>query len=489
MIALPLSDSTLFRTLGFVDGAWTAADDDETFDVDDPATGNVIATVSAMGAAETRRAIDAANHVFPAWSKRPAKERGAILRAWAGLLITNTDDLARIMTAEQGKPLAEAKGEITYAASFLEWFAEEARRVDGAVIASPASDRRLVVLRQPIGVTAGITPWNFPAAMIARKVGPALAVGCTIVVKPAEQTPLTALAMAELAVRAGVPAGVFNVVTASAQGAPIVGAELTSNPVVRKLSFTGSTEVGKLLSRQCADTMKKVSMELGGNAAFIVFEDADIEAAVAGALVAKFRNTGQACTAANRFFVHRDVKTHFVTRLAEEIAKYKVGVGTEDGVTIGPLIDDAALAKVSAHVKDAVARGAQVIIGGSPHSLGGRFFEPTLLDNVVPDALMCCEETFGPVAGITEFTDEVSVIELANNTPYGLTAYFFSRDNARVWRVAEALESGMVAVNTGLLSTAEAPFGGVKESGLGREGSRWGIDDWTELKYVAMAGL
>ncbi len=485
----PLHDPSLFHTDAFIDGGWIHADNRATFEVDNPADRSLLAHLPAMGASETRRAIDAAHAAFPAWSKRPAKERGAILRTWANLMLANADDLARIMTAEHGKPLAEAKGEITYAASFLEWFAEEARRVDGAVITSPLSDRRLVVIRQPIGVTAGITPWNFPAAMITRKVGPALAVGCTIVVKPAEQTPLSALALAELGVRAGVPAGVFNVVTASAEGAAEVGGELTSNPIVRKLSFTGSTEVGKLLTHQCADTMKKVSMELGGNAPFIVFADADIEAAVAGALVAKFRNAGQACTAANRFFVHRDVKAQFVARYAEEIAKYVVGVGTDPGVTIGPLIDDAALAKVRAHMADAMSRGARVVVGGGVHELGGRFFHPTLLDDVSPDALMCCEETFGPVAGVTEFSSEDDVIALANATPYGLTAYFFTRDQARVWRVAEAIESGMVAVNTGLLSTAEAPFGGVKESGLGREGSRWGTDDWTELKYIAMAGL
>jgi succinate-semialdehyde dehydrogenase / glutarate-semialdehyde dehydrogenase len=486
---LPLDDPSLFRTEAFIGGEWVHADGGATFDVDNPADGSVIAQVPAMAATETRCAINAANEAFPTWSKLPAKERGAILRTWANLMLANVADLALIMTAEHGKPVAEAKGEITYAASFLEWFAEEARRVDGAVITSPMRDRRLVVLRQPIGVTAGITPWNFPAAMMTRKVGPALAVGCTIVVKPAEQTPLSALALAELGVRAGVPAGVFNVVTASAAGAAEIGRELTSNPIVRKLSFTGSTEVGKLLTRQCADTMKRVSMELGGNAPFIVFADADIEAAVAGALVAKFRNTGQACTAANRFFVHQDVKDQFVARYAEEIAKYVVGVGTDPGVTIGPLIDDAAVEKVRAHMADALSRGARVVIGGAPHELGGRFLQPTLLDGVPADALMCCEETFGPVAGVTEFTSEDEVIALANGTPYGLTAYFFTRDHARVWRVAEALESGMVAVNTGLLSTAEAPFGGVKESGLGREGSRWGSDDWTELKYIAMAGL
>jgi succinate-semialdehyde dehydrogenase / glutarate-semialdehyde dehydrogenase len=487
--SLKLADSNLFHTQAFVDGTFVDGPNGGTFPVDNPATGAILANVTSCDAALTRTAINAAAAAFPAWSKRPAKERSAILRRWAELMVANADDLAIIMSAEHGKPLAEAKGEVTYGASFLEWFAEEARRVDGSIVTTPLTDRRLVVLRQPIGVTAGITPWNFPCAMITRKCAPALAVGCTIVIKPAEQTPLSALALAELGMRAGIPAGVFNIVTCSGDDAPLIGGELTSNPIVRKLSFTGSTEIGKLLTRQCADTMKKVSMELGGNAPFIVFDDADVEAAVAGALVAKYRNTGQACTAANRFYIQAGIKDAFAKRYAEEVAKYRVGEATGEGVTIGPLIDDAAIEKVRAHVKDALARGATVLVGGSDHSLGGRFFEPTLLDNVATDSLMCQEETFGPVAGITSFTDEADVIRLANNTPYGLTAYFYTRDHARVWRVAEALESGMVAVNTGLLSATEAPFGGVKESGLGREGSRWGIDDWTELKYIAMAGL
>jgi succinate-semialdehyde dehydrogenase / glutarate-semialdehyde dehydrogenase len=489
VISLNLADPSLFRTQAFVNGEFVDGTNGRTFEVDNPATGSVLANVASCDAAMTRTAIEAGAAAFPAWSKRPAKERSAILRKWAELMVANADDLAAIMSAEHGKPLAEAKGEVTYGASFLEWFAEEARRVDGSIITTPLTDRRLVVLRQPIGVTAGITPWNFPCAMITRKCAPALAVGCTIVIKPAEQTPLSALALAELGMRAGLPAGVFNIVTCSGDDAPLIGGELTSNPIVKKLSFTGSTEIGKLLTRQCADTMKKVSMELGGNAPFIVFDDADVEAAVAGALVAKYRNTGQACTAANRFYVQAGIKDAFAKRYAEEVAKYKVGEGTGEGVTIGPLIDDAAIEKVRTHVKDALARGAKVLVGGGDHELGGRFFQPTLLDNVATDSLMCQEETFGPVAGITTFTDEDDVIRLANNTPYGLTAYFYTRDHARVWRVAEALESGMVAVNTGLLSATEAPFGGVKESGLGREGSRWGIDDWTELKYIAMAGL
>ncbi len=484
-----LADPSLFRTLGHINGEWVGADDGRTYVVGNPATGEAVATAPRMGSAETDRAIAAAHAAFPAWSKTPAKTRGQILRKWADLMTANADDLALIMTTEQGKPLAEAKGEIAYAASFLEWFAEEARRVDGAIISAPTTDRRLLVLRQPVGVTAAITPWNFPAAMLTRKLGPALAVGCTIVCKPAEQTPLTAMAVVELAVRAGVPAGVVNLVVGDAADAPLIGGALTASPIVRKLSFTGSTEVGKLLTRQCADTMKKVSMELGGNAPFIVFDDADLETAVAGALVAKYRNTGQACTAVNRMYVQRGIASAFTARLAEEVAKFNVGVGTTAGVNVGPLIDAAALEKVRAHVDDAVARGATVAVGGESHALGGLFFQPTLLTNVPSDALMCAEETFGPVAGITVFDTEEEAITAANATPFGLTAYFFTTDNARVWRVGEALESGMVAVNTGLLSTAEAPFGGVKESGLGREGSRWGTDDWTELKYMAIAGL
>jgi succinate-semialdehyde dehydrogenase / glutarate-semialdehyde dehydrogenase len=486
---ITLADATLWKTDGYIAGEWVSADDKRTYAVDNPGTGATLADVPRMGLVETKRAIDAAAAAFVTWKTTPAKTRGQILRKWADLLVANADDLALIMSSEQGKPLAEAKGEVTYAASFLEWFGEEARRIDGAVIAAPTNDRRLVVLKQPIGVTAAITPWNFPAAMLARKVGPALAAGCTMVCKPAEQTPLTAMAFVELGARAGVPAGVLNLVVGDTADAPIIGGELTSNPTVKKLSFTGSTEVGKLLTRQCADTMKKVSMELGGNAPFIVFDDADVEAAVAGALVAKYRNTGQACTAVNRMFVQRGIHAAFTARLTEEVKKYVVGVGVDAGVTIGPLIDDQAMAKVEAHVDDAIARGAQVLVGGARHALGGRFYTPTLLDAVPAEALMNHEETFGPVAGVTIFDTEADVIAKANDTPYGLTAYFFTKDNARVWRVAEALESGMVAVNTGLLSTAEAPFGGVKESGLGREGSRWGIDDWVELKYVAIAGL
>jgi succinate-semialdehyde dehydrogenase / glutarate-semialdehyde dehydrogenase len=486
---LGLSDPTLFRAHGCIDGEWVEAYDGRTYAVDNPATGEVLAHAPRMGAAETHAAISAAQAAFPVWSKTPAKTRGQILRRWADLLNTHVDDLALIMTTEQGKPLAEAKGEIAYAASFLEWFAEEARRVDGSIVSAPTNDRRLLVLKQPVGVTAAITPWNFPAAMLTRKLGPALAVGCTMVCKPAEQTPLTAMAVVELGIRAGIPKGVVNLVIGAAEDAPLIGGALTSSPIVRKLSFTGSTEVGKLLTRQCADTMKKVSMELGGNAPFLVFDDADVEVAVAGALVAKYRNTGQACTAVNRLYVQRGIAERFSARLSEEVAKFKVGVGTMEGVNVGPLIDDQALAKVRAHVDDAIARGATVLVGGDTHELGGRFFQPTLLTGVAEGSLMNQEETFGPVAGITIFDTEDEAISLANATPYGLTAYFFTKDNARVWRVGEALESGMVAVNTGLLSTAEAPFGGVKESGLGREGSRWGVDDWTELKYLAVAGL
>jgi succinate-semialdehyde dehydrogenase / glutarate-semialdehyde dehydrogenase len=489
MSAVPLSDPSLLLTAGYINGHWVSADDGRSFPVDNPATGDIIAEVPCMGATETNRAIDAAATAFVSWSKTPAKIRGQILRRWADLLIANADDLAMIMTTEQGKPIAEARGEIAYAASFLEWFGEEARRVDGAVISAPTNDRRLIVLKQPIGVTAAITPWNFPAAMLTRKLGPALAVGCTIVCKPAEQTPLTAMAVVELGARAGVPAGVVNLVVGDAADAPLIGGAITSSPIVRKLSFTGSTEVGKLLTRQCADTMKKVSMELGGNAPFIVFDDADVEVAVAAAMVAKFRNTGQACTAVNRMYVQRGIAEKFSKRLAEEVAKLKVGIGTTEGVMVGPLIDDQAIAKVRAHVTDAIERGATVLVGGANDAAGGRFYQPTLLTHLHPDSIMNQEETFGPVAGITVFDTEDEAIAAANASQYGLTAYFFTKDNARVWRVGEALESGMVAVNTGLLSTAEAPFGGVKESGLGREGSRWGTDDWTELKYLAIAGL
>ncbi len=489
MSAPNLADPSLFITHGYINGSWVGADDGRTYPVDNPATGEIVAHAPRMGAAETDRAIAAAAAAFVTWSKTPAKTRGQILRRWADLLMANVDDLALIMTTEQGKPLAEAKGEVAYAASFLEWFAEEARRVDGAVISAPTNDRRLIVLKQPIGVTAAITPWNFPAAMLTRKLGPALAVGCTIVCKPAEQTPLTAMALVELGVRAGIPAGVVNLVVGDAADAPLIGGAITSSPIVRKLSFTGSTEVGKLLTRQCADTMKKVSMELGGNAPFIVFDDADLEVAVAAAMVGKYRNAGQACTAVNRMYVQRGIAAAFGARLAEEVAKLQVGVGTTDGVNVGPLIDDQAIEKVRAHVTNAVALGATVLVGGENHQAGGRFYQPTLLSNVHADSEMFHEETFGPVAGIMVFDTEDEAIAAANASPYGLTAYFFTKDNARVWRVGEALESGMVAVNTGLLSTAEAPFGGVKESGLGREGSRWGIDDWTELKYLAIAGL
>jgi succinate-semialdehyde dehydrogenase / glutarate-semialdehyde dehydrogenase len=489
MSAPNLADPSLFITLGYIDGSWVGADDGRTYPVDNPGTGEIVAQAPRMGVAETDRAIAAAAAAFVTWSKTPAKTRGQILRRWADLLMANVDDLALIMTTEQGKPLAEAKGEVAYAASFLEWFAEEARRVDGAVISAPTTDRRLIVLKQPIGVTAAITPWNFPAAMLTRKLGPALAVGCTIVCKPAEQTPLTAMALIELGARAGIPAGVVNLVVGDAADAPLIGGAITSSPIVRKLSFTGSTEVGKLLARQCADTMKKVSMELGGNAPFIVFDDADLEVAVAAAMVGKYRNAGQACTAVNRMYVQRGIAAAFGARLAEEVAKLQVGLGTSEEVNVGPLIDDQAIEKVRAHVKNAVALGATVLVGGDNHQAGGRFYQPTLLGSVHADSQMFHEETFGPVAGISVFDAEDEAIAAANASPYGLTAYFFTKDNARVWRVGEALESGMVAVNTGLLSTAEAPFGGVKESGLGREGSRWGIDDWTELKYLAIAGL
>ena len=482
---MQLSDSRLLRDQAFVNGAWLGAV--ATFPIADPATGEVLARVPDLGAAETRRAIEAANTAWPAWRGLTAKQRGTILRKWFDLVLANADDLALLMTREQGKPLAEAKGEIVYGASFIEWFAEEGKRIYGDVIPSPAADRRLVVLKQPVGVCAAITPWNFPNAMITRKVAPALAAGCTVVVKPAEQTPLSALALAELAQRAGFPPGVFNVVTGSERAAPIIGAELTSNPTVRKLSFTGSTEVGRLLMAQCAPTVKKLSLELGGNAPFIVFDDADLDAAIEGAMMSKYRNAGQTCVCANRLLVQDGIYDAFAARLAARVAALKVGAGTEAGVTQGPLIDAAGLAKVEAMVADALAKGARVLTGGKRHERGGTFYQPTVLADV--DATMRCarEEIFGPVAPLFRFRDEAEAVALANATEYGLAAYFYARDLARVWRVAEALEYGMVGINTGLISNEVAPFGGVKHSGIGREGSRYGIEDYLEIKYLCLA--
>ncbi|MDP2196546.1 MAG: NAD-dependent succinate-semialdehyde dehydrogenase [Rhodocyclaceae bacterium] len=483
---MQLRDPQLLRHQAFIAGAWTAADSGATVAVTNPATGTTLASVPDMGATETRRAIDAANAAWPAWRALTAKQRGAILRNWHDLIVANADDLALLMTSEQGKPLAEARGEALYAATFVEWFAEEAKRVYGEVIPQTIASQRLIVLKQPIGVAAAITPWNFPAAMITRKVAPALAAGCPVVVKPAEQTPLTALALAALAERAGFPPGVFNMVTGSAASAPLIGGELTGNPSVRKLSFTGSTEVGRLLMAQCAPTLKKLSLELGGNAPFIVFDDADVDAAVAGAMASKYRNAGQTCVCANRLLVQAGIYESFAQKLAAQVAALKVGVGTAAGVTQGPLIDAQALAKVEAHIADAVAQGARVLVGGKRHAQGGTFFEPTVLADALPSMLCAREETFGPVAPLFKFHDEAEAVALANATEFGLASYFYARDLSRVWRVAEALEYGMVGVNVGLIANEVAPFGGVKQSGLGREGSRHGIEEYLEIKYVCL---
>jgi succinate-semialdehyde dehydrogenase/glutarate-semialdehyde dehydrogenase len=481
---LRLADPGLFREQDYVAGEWIDSDDGQTVEVTNPATGAVLGTVPSVGAEETRRAIAAANAAWPAWRAKTAKERAALLRRWFDLMLANQDDLAKIMTAEQGKPLAESRGEIAYAASFIEWFAEEGKRVYGDTIPQHQADKRIVVLREPIGVCAAITPWNFPAAMITRKVGPALAAGCPIVVKPASATPYSALALAVLAERAGVPKGVLSVLTGSAKA---IGGEMTSNPVVRKVSFTGSTEIGKVLLAQCAQTVKKTSMELGGNAPFIVFDDADLDAAAEGAIASKYRNAGQTCVCANRLLVQDGVYDAFAQKLAERVARLKVGNGMEAGVTTGPLIDTAAVAKVEEHIADAVAKGARVVTGGKRHALGGLFFEPTILADMTPAMKVAREETFGPVAPLFRFREEAEAIRMANDTEFGLAAYFYARDLGRVWRVSEGLEYGMVGINTGLISTEIAPFGGVKESGLGREGSKYGIEDYLEVKYLCMA--
>ena len=439
--------------------------------------------------AETQRAIDAAASALPAWRARTAKDRGAILRRWFDLIIAHTEDLAQLMTAEQGKPLAEARGEVAYGASFIEWFAEEGKRAYGDIIPTSGTDRRLMVLKQPIGVCAAITPWNFPIAMITRKVAPALAAGCTVVAKPAEATPLSALALVELAVQAGLPAGVLNLIVADAPNAPAIGLALCTSPVVRKVSFTGSTEVGRILLRQSADSVKKLSLELGGNAPFIVFDDADLDAAVEGALASKYRNAGQTCVCANRIYVQDSVYEAFAAKLAAKVAQFKVGAGAEPGVQVGPLIEAAAVSKVQAHVADALAKGASLLLGGKPHALGGLFFEPTILTNVTAEMRIAREETFGPVAPLFRFKEEAEAIAMANDTEFGLAAYFYARDVGRIFRVAEALESGMVCVNSGILSNEVSPFGGVKQSGLGREGSKYGIDEYLELKYLCLAGL
>lgn len=481
--SLTLQDPTLLKSQGYINGQWQNADDGATIQVCNPATGVLVGTVPHMGAAAAQQAITAAQQAFESWKRRTADDRARVLRRWYELMLQHQDDLALIMTSEQGKPLAEAKGEIAYAASYIEWFAEEARRVYGEVIPSPWPDKRIVTTREPVGVCAAITPWNFPAAMITRKVAPALAAGCTIIVKPAEQTPLSALAMAELAHRAGVPAGVFNVITGDA---PAIGGVLTASPVVRKLSFTGSTEVGRLLAAQCAPTLKKMSLELGGNAPFIVFDDADLEAAVQGAMASKYRNTGQTCVCANRLLVQSGVYEAFAAKLAAAVQALRVGQGTDDGVHLGPLIDPPALNKVEALVTDAVQQGARVLTGGQRHALGGTFYEPTVLVDVTPDMRIAHEEIFGPVAPLLRFDTEAEAIALANATEFGLAAYFYAGHLGRTWRVAEAIQAGMVGVNTGIISTAVAPFGGVKQSGMGREGSLHGMDDYLHIKYVCM---
>jgi succinate-semialdehyde dehydrogenase/glutarate-semialdehyde dehydrogenase len=484
--AFQLKDMSLFRQQCYVDGAWVDADDKATLAVHNPADGQPIGTVPKMGAAETRRAIEAANAAWPAWRAKTAKERAAILRKWFDLLMANQEDLAVLMTVEQGKPLTESRGEIAYGASFIEWFAEEGKRIYGETIPAPAADRRIVVIKQPVGVCAAITPWNFPNAMITRKAAPSLAAGCTMVIKPASQTPFSALALCELGERAGIPKGVLSVVTGAS--GPI-GKELTTNPIVRKFTFTGSTEVGKQLMSQCASTVKKVSLELGGNAPFIVFDDADLDSAVEGAMASKYRNTGQTCVCANRLFVQDGVYDAFAKKLADRVSSMKVGGGLEDGVVQGPLIDMKAVEKVEEHISDALAKGARVVTGGKRHDRGGQFFQPTVLADVTPAMRITREETFGPVAPLYRFNSEKELLDLANDTEYGLAAYFYSRDVGRVWRVAEGLEAGIVGINVGIISTEVAPFGGYKESGIGREGSHHGMDEFLEVKYLCLGDV
>jgi len=485
-MSLSLSDSTLFRTECYINGQWCSAESRARLAIKNPATGDVIAEVAKVGAEETRRAIEAAKTAMTAWRAVPAKQRAAILRNWFNLVMENQEDLARIMTVEQGKTLAESRGEVAYGASYIEWFAEQAKRIDGDVIPAPGPDKRIICIKQPVGVCAAITPWNFPNAMITRKAAPALAAGCTIVIKPASETPLSALALAELAERAGIPAGVLNVVVGSSSE---IGGELTSNPVVRKLSFTGSTPVGKLLEAQCAATMKKTSMELGGNAPFIVFDDADIDAAVQGALISKYRNSGQTCVCSNRLLVQASIAEEFTARLAKATAELTLGNGLEEGINLGPLVNEQAVADVDSLVKQTVAAGATLVMGGTPSALGPCFYAPTILTNVTPEMAVFRNEIFGPVAPIVTFNDEAEAIALANDTEFGLASYFYTRDIGRVWRVAEALEYGIVGINEGIISNEMAPFGGVKESGSGREGSKYGMDDYLEIKYMLMGGL
>ena len=482
-----LNSTDLLRDAGYVNGNWIGGNGTETFDVLNPATGEKLATLPEMGATETAAAIDAAYKAQAVWAARPAKDRSILLRKWFDLIIANADELAAILTAEMGKPLAEAKGEILYAASYVEWYAEEAKRINGETIPAPSVDKRMLVIKQPVGVVGTITPWNFPAAMIARKIAPALAVGCTVVSKPAEQTPLSAIALAVLAEKAGIPAGVFNVILGT--DGPAIGKELCFNPKVRKISFTGSTEVGRILMRQCSDQIKKVSLELGGNAPFIVFDDANLDAAVEGAMVSKYRNAGQTCVCANRIYVQSNVYDAFAEKLAKKVAELSVGNGFDKGVTIGPLIEEAAIDKVEAHIADAVSKGATVVAGGKRIAGNGTFFEPTVLKGVARGMTVAKEETFGPVAPLFRFDTVEDVIEQANDTEFGLAAYFFAGDLKKVWKVTEALEYGMVGVNTGLISSEAAPFGGIKQSGLGREGSAHGADDYLELKYVCMGDV
>jgi succinate-semialdehyde dehydrogenase/glutarate-semialdehyde dehydrogenase len=486
MTTLALKDPELLRSACFLNGAWVPADNGGTLTVKNPATGEVVGAVPNMGGAETRRAIEAANVALASWRKVLAKDRGRLLRNWFDLIIENADDLALILTSEQGKPLHEAKSEVVSGAAFIEWFAEEARRTYGETIPTPANDRRIVVIKQPIGVCAAITPWNFPNTIITRKVSAALSAGCTIVVRPASTTPYTALALAELANRAGIPPGVFSVVTG---GSREIGAEFTSNPIVRKISFTGSTRVGQLLMEQCSKTVKKLALELGGNAPFIVFDDADVDAAVEGAIGSKFRNAGQACVGTNRFYIHDRVYEEFTSKLVAAVAKLKVGNGAEAGVTFGPVHDMGGVQKTEEHIADALAKGAKVLIGGKRHELGGTFFEPTVICDASASMKVAREETFGPLASVFRFEDEAELIKAANDTEFGLAAYFYSRDIGRVWRVAEALETGMVGVNIGLMANEAVPFGGIKESGIGREGSHYGIEDYMEVKYICMAGI
>ena len=481
-----MSNLTLQFEKAYINGQWVEADNKATISVTNPATGQVIGSVPNMGVAETRRAIDFANQALPAWRAKTAKERAKILRKWFDLIMQNQEPLAQLMTAEQGKPLEESRGEIAYGASFIEWFGEEAKRLYGETIPGHATDKRLIVIKEAIGVCAAITPWNFPSAMITRKAGPALAAGCTIVLKPASQTPFSALALCKLAEEAGIPPGVFSCVTGSATA---IGGELSSNPIVKKLSFTGSTEIGKLLLAQCATTVKKVYMELGGNAQFIVFDDADIEAAVKGAIISKYRNAGQTCVCANRIMVQDSIYDVFVEKFTKAVAAFKVGNGSEPGTVIGPLIDDKALAKVEEQVNDAVKKGGKIMIGGKRHALGGSYYEPTVVSGATKDMLAFREETFGPLAPIFKFSNEAEAIAMANDTQFGLAAYFYSQNIGRIWRVAEALEYGMVGINEGIISNETAPFGGVKESGLGREGSQHGIEDYLEMKYLCMGGI